>query len=121
MGVKLSSIVPRHALSFDDLMHKRIAIDGLQCLYQFLSSIRQPDGTPLMDSHGHVTSHLMGIWTRFSNLMKKQVNAVVVFDGVPPKLKMREVSLRKELKGLASSRFDVAKDDEDIRGMLKYA
>ncbi|MDO8628292.1 MAG: flap endonuclease-1 [Nanoarchaeota archaeon] len=121
MGVKLSPIVPRHQLTFDDLAFKRIAVDGLQCLYQFLSSIRQPDGTPLMDDRGHVTSHLMGIWTRFSNLMQKQVNAAIVFDGIPPKLKMREISFRKELKGLASSRFDAAKDDEDIRGMLKYA
>ncbi|HLD12475.1 MAG TPA: flap endonuclease-1 [Candidatus Nanoarchaeia archaeon] len=121
MGVKLSPIVTRHPLSFEDLAFKRIAIDGLQCLYQFLSSIRQPDGTPLMDNRGHVTSHLMGIWTRFSNLLQKQVSGVVVFDGIPPKLKMREISFRKDMKDTAAVRYDAAKDDEDIRGMLKYA
>jgi flap endonuclease-1 len=37
------------------------AIDAFNALYQFLSIIRQPDGTPLMDDDGRITSHLSGI------------------------------------------------------------
>src|SRR3989338_5998142 len=90
MGVKLSPIVPKRAITFEELAHKRIAIDCLQCLYQFLSSIRQPDGTPLMDSKGRITSHLMGIWSRFSNLMQKGIQLVIVLDGKAPILKIKE-------------------------------
>ena len=41
-------------------MGKRIALDAFNTLYQFLTAIRQPDGTPLMDSKGRITSHLSG-------------------------------------------------------------
>ncbi|HLC55097.1 MAG TPA: flap endonuclease-1 [Candidatus Nanoarchaeia archaeon] len=121
MGVKLSPIVPKRAITFEELAHKRIAIDCLQCLYQFLSSIRQPDGTPLMDSKGRITSHLMGIWSRFSNLMQKNLSLAVVFDGIPPKLKMREAESRIARKGEAKLRYDSAKDEEDIPAMLRYS
>jgi len=39
------------------------AIDAFNTLYQFLSIIRQKDGTPLMDRQGRVTSHLSGCCT----------------------------------------------------------
>ncbi|MEK6904242.1 MAG: flap structure-specific endonuclease, partial [Nanoarchaeota archaeon] len=110
MGVKLSSIVQKKEVSFDELSHKRIAIDAMQCLYQFLSSIRQADGTPLMDSHGNITSHLMGIWTRFSNLINKNVKMVVVFDGEPPELKARESESRAERKADAAGKYKEAAD-----------
>ncbi|MDO8556538.1 MAG: flap endonuclease-1 [Nanoarchaeota archaeon] len=121
MGVKLSPIVPKRPIAFEELRHTRIVVDGMQCMYQFLSSIRQPDGTPLMDGKGRVTSHLMGIWTRFSNLMGKQLSLAVVFDGVPPDLKMRELSDRSDRKAAARVKHDEAEDEEDFAGMHKYA
>ncbi len=121
MGVKLSPIVPKRPVTFEELSHKRIAIDGLQCLYQFLSSIRQLDGTPLMDNKGRITSHLMGIWTRFSNLMQKNLRLVVVFDGIPPKLKMREAESRLSRKDEAKLKYEEAKSEEDIPSMLRYS
>ena len=121
MGVKLSSIVQKKEVSFDELSHKRIAIDAMQCLYQFLSSIRQADGTPLMDSHGNITSHLMGIWTRFSNLINKNVKMVVVFDGEPPELKARESESRAERKADAAGKYKEAADEENIDLMLRYS
>jgi flap endonuclease-1 len=58
MGVDLGSIVPRTEIKFEDLKHKSVAIDAFNALYQFLSSIRGYDGSPLMNSKGGVTSHL---------------------------------------------------------------
>jgi len=121
MGVKLTAIVPKQDLSFDQLAHKRVAVDAFQCLYQFLSSIRQPDGTPLLDDKGHVTSHLMGIWTRFSNLINKRISLVPIFDGVPPDLKGREIESRIERKKAAEKKFESAKDEEDLALMLRYS
>ena len=87
MGVKLPGILPVKIISWEDLKGKRIAIDASNMLYQFLSSIRQRDGTPLMDSNGNVTSHLSGTFYRISNLMQKGILPCVCFDGKPPSLK----------------------------------
>ena len=64
MGVDISDIVRGSECSLGDLKGRKIAIDGYNTLYQFLSSIRQPDGTPLKDSKGRITSHLSGALTR---------------------------------------------------------
>jgi len=50
MGVNLKDLITPEPISFSDLKGKTIAVDALNSLYQFLASIRQPDGTPLMDS-----------------------------------------------------------------------
>ncbi|HLD15634.1 MAG TPA: flap endonuclease-1 [Candidatus Nanoarchaeia archaeon] len=121
MGVKLTGLLPKKELSFDDLKNKRIVVDFSNSIYQFISSIRQPDGTPLMDSQGRVTSHLMGIWTRFMNLIRKDVKLIIVLDGKAPILKIKEQEERAFRKEIAKEKFQQAKDEEDIEGMAKYA
>ena len=49
MGTKLGDIVDATAISLTDLSGKKLAIDAFNTIYAFLSSIRQPDGTPLSD------------------------------------------------------------------------
>ena len=65
MGVAIRDILAdsKEALTWDDLSGIA-ALDAHNALYQFLSIIRQPDGTPLMNSAGRVTSHLSGILFR---------------------------------------------------------
>ena len=60
MGLQIGDIVPRKDVNFEDLKGKVIAVDAYNAIYQFLSSIRQPDGTPLMDHKKRITSHLSG-------------------------------------------------------------
>jgi flap endonuclease-1 len=60
MGVDLGDLFERKEIEFSDLKGKIIAINAYNTLYQFLSIIRQRDGTPLIDSHGETTSHLSG-------------------------------------------------------------
>src|SRR3989344_2860499 len=69
MGVKLPGILPVKTISWEELKGKKIGVDFSNCIYQFLSSIRQRDGTLLMDSKGRITSHLSGLFYRSSNLM----------------------------------------------------
>jgi flap endonuclease-1 len=69
MGVNLRDLVTPHIISLEELKGKVLAIDGYNALYQFLAIIRQPDGTPLKDSKGRVTSHLSGIFYRTANLL----------------------------------------------------
>lgn len=121
MGVKLSDLVQKREISFQQLSGKKIAIDFSNSVYQFLSSIRQRDGTPLMDSKGRITSHLMGIWTRFSNLIGLGIKLAIVLDGKPPILKIKEQEERAYRKQIAKEKFEEAKRDEDIEMMAKYA
>jgi len=63
VGVNLRELVEETAAvrTINDLRELRgkvVVIDAYNALYQFLAAIRQPDGTPLMDSKGRVTSHL---------------------------------------------------------------
>ena len=121
MGVKLPGILPVKTLSWEDLKGKKIGIDASNSIYQFLSSIRQKDGTPLMDSKGNITSHLMGILTRTANLIEKNLFLVYIFDGKPPDLKFQTQQARRERKEKAHEKYKLAKDEEDIASMYKYS
>ncbi|HLC72806.1 MAG TPA: flap endonuclease-1 [Candidatus Nanoarchaeia archaeon] len=114
-------MIPRKEIKFEFLEGKKIAIDFSNSAYQFLSSIRQPDGTPLMDSQRRITSHLMGIWTRFTNLMQRNIQLVIVLDGKAPILKIKEQEQRAHRKELAEEKLKQAQEDEDITSMAKYA
>jgi len=121
MGVKLGDIVIRKQISFEDLYNKIIAVDFSNSAYQFLSSIRQIDGTPLMDLKGRTTSHLVGIWARFSNLMQQNIKLVIVFDGKMPELKHGQIAERIERKEIAMEKYQNAKSKDDTEEMLKYS
>ena len=94
MGVNLRDIIPHRETSFEELRGKTIAVDALNTIYQFLSSIRQQDGTPLMDSAGNVTSHLTGLLYRTNNLLKMGIKPIYVFDGQAPELKRKTLRAR---------------------------
>ncbi|HLD10885.1 MAG TPA: flap endonuclease-1 [Candidatus Nanoarchaeia archaeon] len=121
MGVNISELLPKKEISFNDLNNKIIAIDAFNVLYQFLSSIRQYDGTPLMDTQGNITSHLQGLLSRTINLMNKNIKIIYIFDGIAPKLKERERELRKEQKLKGYNKYLEASQEKDIKNMLKYA
>ena len=64
--------MPKTTVSLESLKGKSIAIDAYNALYQFLAVIRQPDGTPLKDHTGRITSHLSGLLYRTSNLVERR-------------------------------------------------
>ncbi len=101
MGVDLGGILERREASLDELKGRRIAIDAYNTLYQFLTTIRQPDGTPLMDSKRRITSHLSGLFYRTANLLEKGVHPCYVFDGKPSELKRKTLEEREARKAQA--------------------
>src|SRR3989339_1775793 len=113
MGVALTELLLIKEIEIDALQNKILAVDSSMWLYQFLSSIRQRDGTLLMDSKGNVTSHLTGLLARASNLMQQNIKLAFVFDGEPPKLKHLTLEKRKEIKIEAEKKFEKAKEKED--------
>jgi flap endonuclease-1 len=121
MGTKITDLLQTKELSIEDLSGKTIAVDAFNQLYMFLASIRQPDGALLTDSHGNVTSHLNGLFYRFTKMMQYDIHFVFVFDGKTPDLKIRERVRRSQLKNQAESKYEKAKEEENLDDMKKYA
>ena len=108
MGVNLRDLVSKTKVDLKSLSGKSIAVDAYNTLYQFLAIIRQPDGTPLKDSHGKITSHLSGLLYRTANLVEMGIKVVYVFDGVPPALKEVEIKRRARVKEEALVKYERA-------------
>jgi len=108
LGVNLRGLVSIEPVKLEDLSGKTLAIDAFNALYQFLAIIRQPDGTPLKDATGKITSHLSGLFYRTSNLIEMGIKPVYVFDGVPPVLKRAEIERRHQIKVEAAVHYEKA-------------
>ena len=121
MGVQLKDILVSHETSLEELKGKVIIIDAYNILYQFLSSIRGPDGALFTDSKGRVTSHLIGLLSRNSRLLEAGIKPVFVFDGKVPELKLKVLQERKAIKVEAAKQYAEALKDGDVESMRKYA
>ena len=121
MGVKFKDIINPEIVNFKDLNGKVIAIDAANSIYQFLSSIRQVDGTPLKDSHDNITSHLSGILYRTSNMVEKGIKPIYVFDGEPSEFKENTINERRELRQKAEKEWKIALEEGDEEAALKFA
>jgi len=124
MGVKLRDIIPPEAMeriSLEALAGKAIALDAYNILYQFITIIRGPDGRPLMDRRGRITSHLSGVFFRTINFMKLGIKPIFVYDGRPPELKMKTVEKREERRAEAAKLYEMALAEGRIEEAQKYA
>jgi flap endonuclease-1 len=121
MGVDISGLVKGSQVGLRDLSGRSVAIDAFNTLYQFLSSIRQPDGTPLMDRHGRVTSHLSGLLYRTASLLETEIRPAYVFDGEPPELKRKTIEARKAVRREAEAEWKKARDEGDMKRALSMA
>ncbi len=121
MSVDLSKLVSKKKLELDSLNGKTVAIDAYNVLYQFLSIIRQPDGTPLMDEHGNVTSHLSGLFYRTIEMMSYGIKPIYVFDGIPSILKQKTIEARIKRREEAKEAWAVAKEKGDIEEAKRHA
>jgi len=121
MGLHIGNIIPRKGIEIGDLKGKTLAVDAFNTIFQFLSTIRQPDGTPLMDKKKRVTSHLSGIFYRNINLLKQGLKLVYVFDGQTPRLKAGTHEKRENVRKEAFQKYERARKKEDIEEMGKYA
>ncbi len=121
MGVNIGDLTTKRPTSLTSLSGKTIAIDTFNMLYQFLSSIRQPDGTPLKDFKGNITSHLTGLFYRTSRFLKNGIKPVYVFDGKPPKLKKATIEKRVQNRKDAEKKWKEALEDERYEDAKKYA
>lgn len=121
MGLQFKELVVKKEISISDLKGKVLAIDAMNMLYQFLTTIRSPDGSVLTDSKGRVTSHLIGLFNRTTALMEQGLKLVFVFDGRPPEIKQKTWEKRAAVKTEASLKLKEATEDGDLLSMRKFA
>lgn len=122
MGVALKDILMPFKREIEPGDMKSIAaIDAFNSLYQFLSIIRQPDGTPLMDDKGRVTSHLSGIFFRAAHFLQEGIKPVWVFDGTPPDFKNDTINERRILREESKEKWKEAQKEGDLTGAFRYA
>ncbi len=114
MGVDLGDLFKKEKISFKDLHDRVIAIDAYNVLHQFLSTIRQRDGTPLKDANGRITSHLSGLLYRTANLVEARIKPVYVFDGKPHPLKAKTLEERLKRRELAEKEWKEALEAGDL-------
>jgi len=121
MGVNLTGLTEPKNIEMADLKGRTIAVDAYNTIYQFLSIIRQPDGSPLTDTKGRVTSHLSGILYRTANLIESGISPSFVFDGVPHDLKMDTISERRARREKAEKEWEDAKEEGDMKKAFSKA
>jgi len=121
MGVDIGGLFKTEEVSFQNLHDKIITIDAYNVLHQFLSIIRQRDGTPLKDSEGRITSHLSGLLYRTANMVEARIRPVYVFDGAPHPLKMKTLEERKVRKEQAEKEWIEAQARGDLETARKKA
>ena len=121
MGLNLKDLIVKEKTTLEAFSTKVIAIDAYNAIYQFLASIRGPDGLQLMDSQGRVTSHLSGLLYRNVNFLSLGIKPVYVFDGKAPSLKAAEIQRRKQIKKDATIKYERAIAEGNMEDARKFA
>ena len=121
MGLNLKPLVIREKTKLESFSNKIIAIDAYNAIYQFLASIRGPDGMQLTDSEGRITSHLSGLLYRNINFLSLGIKPVYVFDGKPPSMKTAEIERRRQIKKDATVKYEKAIAAGEMEEARKYA
>ncbi|MCD4740639.1 flap endonuclease-1 [archaeon] len=121
MGVDISGIISRETIELEHLNGRIIAVDAYNALYQFLSIIRQKDGTPLMNSDGLITSHLTGLLYRTGRFIEHGIKPCYVFDGVPPEQKHETILKRQRVRTEAKKKWEEAVQAGKPEEAYRYA
>lgn len=121
MGVNLSPITEARPIELTELRGKTVAIDAYNTIFQFLSIIRQPDGKPLSDDQGRVTSHLSGLLYRTANLIENGIEPSFVFDGKPNELKAGTIEERIARREKATQEYQQALEEGDLKKAFSKA
>jgi len=121
MGTDIGDLLKKRKVELSELSNWVVAIGAFNTLHQFLSIIRQRDGSPLVDSMGRTTSHLSGLLYRTASLVEAGIRPIFVFDGEPPELKSETRNRRNELRESARKKWENAKIEGDLEAAYKYA
>ena len=121
VGLPLRNITHPTEIPWSALSGRLLAVDGNNMLYQFLATIRGPDGRPFTDRSGRVTAHLIGLLYRTTSWLEQRIRPVWVFDGRPPELKAGTLRTRFLAKERAQQAWDEALAAGDLETARKKA
>ncbi len=121
MGTDIGDLLQKRKIELSDLSNRVVAVDAFNTLHQFLSIIRQRDGSPLVNSQGKVTSHLSGLLYRTASLVEAGIKPVFVFDGKPPEMKTGTLNRRKEIRESSKEKWENATAEGHLEAAYKYA
>ena len=108
MGVNLRDLFPQHPVPEGWYHDKRIAIDGHNVAWRYLTSIRARDGDVLRNADGRVTSHLYGFTGLVKQLRERGAEPIVVWDGPVHPRKQATVDDRIAKRMEAQQKADAA-------------
>jgi len=121
MGCDLGDLLTKKELKLGDLKNKKLGFDAYNVIYQFLSSIRDQYGNPLQNEDGQITSHIVGLFYRMTNILETEIKPVFVFDGKPIAEKINTIEKRNEIRNIAKEKFREAMESEDYENARKFA
>ena len=104
-------------LDISELKNKIIAIDISILLYQVVISTRSKCGADHLSPSGEISTHILGLFNKTINLIKKRIIPVYVFDGKPPDIKKRTLDMRKDIRAKAIEKL---KNTTDEKERIKY-
>ena len=99
------------------LKNKIIAIDISILLYQVVISTRSRCGADHLSPSGEISTHVLGLFNKTINLIKKRIIPVYVFDGKPPDIKRKTLDMRKDIRKKAMEKL---KNTTDEKERIKY-
>ena len=95
-----------HRLSIETLAHQTLAIDASIWLVQISKACRDPETGRLLPNRPHVRIFLL----RLMRLLYHRIKPVIVFDGIMPEVKRREIQRRRDRQE------KLWRDDDDNEG-----
>lgn len=126
MGIhQLTQVIQKHApkclkkREIHYYANQQIAIDASLSIYQFLIAIRS-DSATLTTDDGQTTSHLVGMFYRTIRMVSNGIKPLYVFDGLPPNLKLDEITKRQAKAKEAVKEYEKAVEEEDKEKIEKY-
>lgn len=81
MGVKLGDLFPAHPVPEGWYAGKRIAVDGHNVAFRYLTSFRGKDGDVLRNPDGKAIAHLVGFVNLVRHLRERGAEPIVIWDG----------------------------------------
>ena len=115
MGVKLGDLFPQHPVPPGWYDGKRIAVDGHNVAFRYLTSFRGKDGDVLRNPEGRAIGHLIGFVNLVRGLRAQGAEPTVVWDGTvhPRKRATVEGRIQRRLEAALNAQEAEAAGDRD--------
>ncbi|HET6399363.1 MAG TPA: hypothetical protein VFH47_07400 [Candidatus Thermoplasmatota archaeon] len=115
MGVNLRELFLPHPVNEGWLEGRRVAVDGHNLAYRYLTSARAPDGDLLRNAAGRPIAHLLGFLGLVRHLRERGAEPIIVWDGAVHARKLATVQERVATWRKAQEKVD------DLQRRLAHA